>query len=44
LAGDLEAAGATLGENLHVIGGAKLARELDAQRAIEEGVRLAAAL
>ena len=28
----------------HVIGGAKLARELDAQRAIEEGVRLAASL
>ena len=28
----------------HLIGGAKLAGELDAQRAIEEGVRLAAAL
>jgi 2,4-dienoyl-CoA reductase (NADPH2) len=40
LAGELEAAGASV----HVIGGAKLARELDAQRAIEEGVRLAAAL
>jgi len=44
LVNELEAAGATLGENLHVIGGAKLARELDAQRAIEEGVRLAAML
>ena len=40
LVGALEAAGASV----HVIGGAKLARELDAQRAIEEGVRLAAAL
>jgi 2,4-dienoyl-CoA reductase (NADPH2) len=40
LAGELEATGASV----HVIGGAKLARELDAQRAIEEGVRLAAAL
>jgi len=40
MVGELQAAGASV----HVIGGAKLARELDAQRAIEEGVRLAAAL
>ena len=28
----------------HIIGGARMARELDAQRAIEEGVRIAASL
>jgi 2,4-dienoyl-CoA reductase (NADPH2) len=30
------------GRNAHVIGGAKLAAELDAKRAIDEGARLAA--
>jgi len=40
MVGELHATGASV----HVIGGARLARELDAQRAIEEGVRLAAAL
>ena len=32
------------GRRVHVIGGAKLAAELDAKRAIDEGSRLAAAL
>ena len=40
LAGELESAG----WRPHVIGGAKVARELDAQRAIEEGTLLAAKL
>ena len=33
-----------LGESVHLIGGADAARELDAQRAIDQGARLAAAL
>ena len=33
-----------LGESVHLIGGADVARELDAQRAIDQGARLAAAL
>jgi len=40
LLADLEGAGVTT----HVIGGAKLAAELDARRAIDEGSRLAAAI
>jgi len=40
LMGPIEAAG----RRAHLIGGAKLAVELDAKRAIEEGSRLAAAL
>jgi len=35
---------AAQGRKIHVIGGAQLAAELDAKRAIEEGTRLAAAL
>jgi 2,4-dienoyl-CoA reductase (NADPH2) len=38
LADDLQAKG----RDAHVIGGAKLASELDAKRAIDEGARLAA--
>jgi 2,4-dienoyl-CoA reductase (NADPH2) len=38
--GPIEAAG----RRAHLIGGAKLAVELDAKRAIEEGSRLAAGL
>lgn len=40
----LAAALKSSGIPVHVIGGAKLARELDAERAIDEGVRLGAAL
>jgi len=40
LADDLEAAG----RPVHVIGGADVAAELDAKRAIDQGVRLAARL
>ena len=40
LADDLEAAG----REVHVIGGADLAAELDAKRAIDQGTRLAATL
>ena len=32
------------GKNVHIIGGAKLAQEIDAKRAIEDGVRLAQTL
>lgn len=35
---------ADAGQSVHIIGGAKLAAELDAKRAIEDGVRLAVAL
>ena len=35
---------AAAGKNTHVIGGAKLATELDAKRAIEEGYLVAVAL
>ena len=38
---DLEAGLTAAGCNVHVIGGARLAVELDAKRAIEEGTRLA---
>ena len=41
---DLEAGLAAAGCRVHVIGGARLAAELDAKRAIDEGTRLAAAL
>jgi len=45
LADELIAAGAeTQGMNVHVIGGADLASELDAKRAIDQGSRLAAAI
>jgi 2,4-dienoyl-CoA reductase (NADPH2) len=40
LVADLEAAGAAT----HVIGGADVAAELDAKRAIDQGTRLAASL
>ncbi|MGK7295946.1 MAG: NADPH-dependent 2,4-dienoyl-CoA reductase, partial [Candidatus Wenzhouxiangella sp. M2_3B_020] len=33
-----------IGQSVHLIGGAKLAAELDAKRAIDEGTRLAASL
>jgi len=39
---ELAAALRAIGVPVHVIGGAKRARELDAQRAIDEGVRLGA--
>ncbi len=41
---DLEAGLAAMGCRAHVIGGARLAAELDAKRAIDEGTRLAAGL
>lgn len=41
---DLQAPLEAAGKTVHLIGGAKLAAELDAQRAIDEAVRLAAAL
>ncbi|HRE13699.1 MAG TPA: NADPH-dependent 2,4-dienoyl-CoA reductase [Usitatibacteraceae bacterium] len=41
---DLEAPLKAAGREVHLIGGASLAAELDAKRAIEEGTRLAAAL
>jgi 2,4-dienoyl-CoA reductase (NADPH2) len=41
---ELAAALKAAGTSVHVIGGAKLARELDAERAIDEGVRLGAEL
>ncbi len=41
---DLVAALQTLGKSVHVIGGAKLAAELDAERAIRDGTTLAARL
>ena len=44
LADDLVAQGRTLDTNLHVIGGALEAGELDAKRAIDQAVRLAARL
>jgi len=43
-ADELKAPLEAMGKAVHVIGGAKLAAELDAQRAFEEGVRLAAQL
>jgi len=44
LADELVAQGRTLGTNLHVIGGALEAGELDAKRAIDQAARLAARL
>ena len=45
LADDLIAGGAEgQGMNVHVIGGADLAAELDAKRAIDQGSRLAASI
>jgi 2,4-dienoyl-CoA reductase (NADPH2) len=41
---ELEAPLRAAGVSLHVIGGAEVAAELDAKRAIEQGARLAAAL
>ena len=41
---DLKAGIEAMGKPLHIIGGAKEAGELDAQRAFHEGVSLAAAL
>ncbi len=41
---DLQAEIEAMGKPLHIIGGAKMAGELDAQRAFDEGVRLAAAI
>ena len=41
---DLESELAVAGVDVHVIGGAKLAAEVDAKRAIAEGVELAARL
>ena len=41
---DLEAPLRSAGLEVHVIGGAELAAELDAKRAIDQGARLAAAL
>ena len=41
---ELEEGLAEVGVEIHLIGGAKLATELDAQRAIDEGTRLAAQL
>ena len=41
---ELQEALETAGENVHLIGGADVAAELDAKRAINQGARLAASL
>lgn len=41
---ELQSALAAIGRSVHLIGGADLAAELDAKRAIDQGTRLAAQL